>query len=79
MVKYFIIAGLVANSISILTDIFTTGFSEITYYKLICCGWMFGNLAAVFKIEDLESDKEVLSNHINNIIKMVKEVKEYKN
>lgn len=75
MVKYLIIAGLVANSISILTDIFTTGFSEITYYKLICCGWMFGNLAAVSKIEDLESDNEILSDHIKGIIKMVKEYK----
>jgi len=75
MVKYFIIAGLTANGISILTDVFTTGFSEITFYKLICCGWMFGNLAAVSKIEDLESDNEILSDHIKDIIKRVKEYK----
>ncbi len=75
MVKYFIIAGLVLNGISILTDIFTIGFSEITYYKLISCAWMIHSLMAVSKIEDLESDNELLSNHINIIIKMVKEYK----
>jgi hypothetical protein len=72
MAKYFIIAGLVVNGISILMDVFITGFSEITYYKLICCGWMFGNLAAVSKIEDLESDNEILSDHIKDIINTVK-------
>jgi hypothetical protein len=72
MVKYLIIVGLTVNGISILMDVLTTGFSEITFYKLICCGWMFGNLAAASKIEDLESDNEILSGHINDIINAVK-------
>jgi hypothetical protein len=75
MLKYFIIAGLIANSVSILIDVFTIGFSELTYYKLICCGWIAANLAAVSKIEGLESDNKILSDHINDIINAVKEPK----
>ena len=72
MAKYFIIAGLVANGISILMDIFTTGFNELTYYKLICCGWIVANLVALSRIEDLESNNEILANHIKDIINTVK-------
>jgi hypothetical protein len=72
MVKYLIIAGLTANSISILMDVFTTGFSEVTFYKSICCGWMLASLAAQSKIDNLESDNEILSGHINDIINAVK-------
>jgi hypothetical protein len=75
MIKYLIIAGLTANVISILMDVFTTGFSEVTFYKSICCGWMLASLAAQSKIEDLESDNEILSGHINDIIKSVKRYK----
>jgi len=72
MVKYLIIVGLTVNGISILMDVFTTGFNEITFYKSICCGWMLASLAAQSKIEDLESDNKILSDHIIDIINAVK-------